>query len=166
MAFPSVSAPLFVPAFPFDRKNSGLIFLRWVGGPIPQQGAMPIHWIWSLQVLFPLCWVFWLKSSLLGPGNLIQTYTAKHWTEHGDPNREVRARTVGAEGVCNPIGRATISTSQTSQSSQELNHHPKSTHGGMHGSSWICSRGLPYWASLGGESHGPVKTQQPRLGEC
>jgi hypothetical protein len=26
------SAPLFVPAFPFDRRNSGLIFLRWVGG--------------------------------------------------------------------------------------------------------------------------------------
>jgi hypothetical protein len=37
MAFPSVSAPFFVPAFPLDRSNSGLIiFLRWVGGPIPQ----------------------------------------------------------------------------------------------------------------------------------
>ena len=30
MAFPSVSAPLFVPAFPFKRRNSGVIFLRWV----------------------------------------------------------------------------------------------------------------------------------------
>jgi hypothetical protein len=39
-------------------------------------------------------------------------HTAKHWTEHGDPNGEVRARTVGAEGVCNLI-RRTISTNQT-----------------------------------------------------
>jgi hypothetical protein len=30
MAFPSVSAPLFVPAVPFDRRNSGFIFLSWV----------------------------------------------------------------------------------------------------------------------------------------
>jgi hypothetical protein len=48
MAFPSVSAPLFVTEFPFDKRNSGLIFLRWVGGTIPQPGTMPIHWIQSL----------------------------------------------------------------------------------------------------------------------
>ena len=29
---------------------------------------MPIYWRWFLQVLFPLCWAFWLKSSMLGPG--------------------------------------------------------------------------------------------------
>jgi hypothetical protein len=34
MAFPSVSAPLFVPPFPLDRNNSMLIFLRWVGDPM------------------------------------------------------------------------------------------------------------------------------------
>ena len=70
MAFPSVSAPLFVPAFPFDRRNSGLIFLRWVGGPILQLGAMPIYWIWSLDVLSPLCWLFWLMAFLLCPSFL------------------------------------------------------------------------------------------------
>jgi hypothetical protein len=32
MVFSLVSAPLFVPVFPLDRSNSGLIFLRWVGG--------------------------------------------------------------------------------------------------------------------------------------
>ena len=32
----------FVSAFPLN-KNSGLKFLRWVGGPIPQLRAMPIH---------------------------------------------------------------------------------------------------------------------------
>jgi hypothetical protein len=31
----------------------------------------------------------------------------------GDPNRGFRERTEGAEGICNPIGRATISTNQT-----------------------------------------------------
>jgi hypothetical protein len=31
MAFTSDSSPLFVPAFPFDRRNSGLLFLSgWV----------------------------------------------------------------------------------------------------------------------------------------
>jgi hypothetical protein len=30
MAFPSVSALLFVPAFPFDMRSSGIIVLRWV----------------------------------------------------------------------------------------------------------------------------------------
>jgi hypothetical protein len=30
MAFPSVSAPLFVPIFPLDRSNSRLKFWRWV----------------------------------------------------------------------------------------------------------------------------------------
>jgi hypothetical protein len=39
-------------------------------------------------------------------------FTAKHWTKHGIyngvPNGGVRERTEGAEGVYNPIGRATI----------------------------------------------------------
>jgi hypothetical protein len=56
-------------------------------------------------------------------------YTAKHWTEHGDPNGEVQARIVGVEEVCNHIGRIIISTNQNLQSSQGLNHQPKSTHG-------------------------------------
>ena len=70
----SVSAPLFVPAFSFDRRNSGLIFLRWVDGPIPQLGAMPNLWILSPWVLSPLCWVFQLMSSSLGPGNLLHPW--------------------------------------------------------------------------------------------
>jgi hypothetical protein len=34
--------------------------------------------------------------------------------------------TEGAEGICSPIGRTTISTNQTLQRSQGLNHQPKS----------------------------------------
>jgi hypothetical protein len=70
MAFPSVSAPLFVHAFHLDRNNSGLKFLRWVGGLIPQPGVMAIHCIWSLKVLSPLFFVILASVTPLGPGNL------------------------------------------------------------------------------------------------
>ena len=43
-----------------------------------------------------------------------------HQNELWDPNVEVRGRTEGAEEVCNIIGKTTISTNQTPQSSQEL----------------------------------------------
>jgi hypothetical protein len=41
-----------------------------------------------------------------------------HRTEHRDPNGGAKERTEGAEGVYNPIGKTTISTNQTLQSSQ------------------------------------------------
>ena len=60
----------------------------------------------------------------------MRMYTDKHWTKCRDPNGEVRARTVGSEGVCNLIGRTTISTNQTPpQSSQGINHQLKSIQG-------------------------------------
>jgi hypothetical protein len=52
------------------------------------------------------------------------------------------------------------------QSSLGLNHQSKKTHGGTHGSSCICSRGWPYWASMGGEALGLVKVIYPSVGEC
>ena len=67
-----------------------------------------------------------LRGSIRAGPVQVQMCTAKHWTEHGDPNGEVRARTVGAEGVCNLIGR----TTSTNQASPELNHQPKSTQRG------------------------------------
>jgi hypothetical protein len=39
-------------------------------------------------------------------------HAAKHQTECRDTNGEVRARTEGAGGVCNPIQRTTISINQ------------------------------------------------------
>jgi hypothetical protein len=35
---------------------------------------------------------------------------ADHKTDHGNPNGGVKGRTEGAEGVCIPIARTTIST--------------------------------------------------------
>jgi hypothetical protein len=54
LACPSVSVPLSVPVFPLDRSISGLKILKCVGSPIPQLGAVPIYWRWSLQVLSSL----------------------------------------------------------------------------------------------------------------
>jgi hypothetical protein len=48
--------------------------------------------------------------------------TANQWTEQRVPNERVRERSEGAEGVCNLIRRPTISTNQTPQNSQGLNH--------------------------------------------
>jgi hypothetical protein len=87
----------------------------------------------------------------------MQMLIANHWTEYEVPNGGVRERTEGAEGVCNPIGRTAISINQTLQSSQGLNHQPKSTHGGIHGSICICSRGQHCWTSMREEALGPVK---------
>jgi hypothetical protein len=52
--------------------------------------------------------------------------TANHWVEYGVPNEVVRERTKRSEGVCNPIGRTKIiSTNQSPQSYQALNHQKK-----------------------------------------
>jgi hypothetical protein len=75
-----------------------------------------------------------------------------HQTEHMVHSGGVRERTDGAEGICNPLGRKTISTKPESPELQELNHQPKSTYGATHGSSRICNRGWPCWTSMGGEA--------------
>ena len=62
------------------------------------------------------------------------------------PNGRAIERAEGAEGAC--IGGTTIWTNQFPQSSQGLNHQPKCTHGGTHGSSCIFSRGWPCGTSV------------------
>jgi len=84
----------------------------------------------------------------------------------GNPNGAVRERTEGDEVVCNHIGSTIISTNQTPQSYQGLNHQPKSTHGRTHGSSHICSRGSHCLSTVGGEAFGPVKACFPSVGGC
>jgi hypothetical protein len=77
------------------------------------------------------------------------------------PNEGARESTQGAEGVWNPIGGTSIWTNQYPQSSLELYHQSKKTHGGTCGSSYICSRGWPSRSSMGGEAFGPVKVLCP-----
>jgi hypothetical protein len=47
-----------------------------------------------------------------------------------------------------------VSTIQMPLSSWGLDHQPKSTHGGTHGSGHICGRGWPCWTSVGGQPLG------------
>jgi hypothetical protein len=75
----------------------------------------------------------------------------------------IRGRTKGAEGVFNPIGRSIISISQ---SYQGLNYQPRSTHGGTHGSSHICSRGRPCWTSMGKKALDSLKDRCLSVEEC
>lgn len=71
MGFPSVFAPHLSPVFTLHRSNSGFKIWRGVGGPITHLGALPNLYIWSLQVLFPFFWVFYIILSPLGPGRLL-----------------------------------------------------------------------------------------------
>jgi hypothetical protein len=41
----------------------------------------------------------------------------------------------------------------------------KVKHGGIHGSSCICSRGWTCWTSMGGAALGPVKAGRPSVGK-
>ena len=75
----------------------------------------------------------------------------------------VEEGTEGAEGVCSPIKGATVSTSQTPQSSYELDHQSKTTHGRTHTSSDICDRGWPCWTSVGGAALGPEGVPCPSV---
>jgi hypothetical protein len=54
----------------------------------------------------------------------MQILTANHRTEPRDSSGRVRGRIEVAAEDCNPIGRTTISTNLTTQSSQGLNHPP------------------------------------------
>jgi hypothetical protein len=91
-----------------------------------------------------------------------QMFTANHWTEHRFPRGRVRKRTEGAKGFATPQGEQ----QKQPQSSQGLNHQPKSIHRETHGSSHMCSRGWPFWTSMGGQALGLVKAQCFSVGEC
>jgi hypothetical protein len=110
-------------------------------------------------LLMPRCvCLAWLCSEKLSQHlRQMQILTAIHWIELGDPSGGVRGRTEGAEEGWNPIGRTTISTNQTPHISQGLSHQSKSIHELVHGPSYICSRGLPCLASVGGDELGPVQ---------
>jgi hypothetical protein len=104
----------------------------------------------------------WYGCLLRCSARALQIQSGDAPCHHGVPSVGVRERTEGAEGVC--IARTTVSSNQ---SSQGLNHQPRSTHGGTHGSSHICSRGWwPCRASIGEETLGTVKAQCAFIGEC
>ena len=58
---------IFVPVFHLDRKISGFKNLRCMGGPVPQLGAVPNYWRWSLQVPSPPPFFFLVISAKSHP---------------------------------------------------------------------------------------------------
>ena len=64
---------IFCPSFSLDGNNSKLKILRWVTGPFPHVGNMPIHWGWSLKVLSRLCCTCCLGPSTLSPVSLVNS---------------------------------------------------------------------------------------------
>jgi hypothetical protein len=100
---------------------------------------------------------YWQEPCIAVPGEALpemdqykcSLYTAKHWIECGDSTGEVSTRTLGAEGILNLIGR-TISTKQTAPKLPGTKPATKVYTQGSLCSSWMCSRGLPYMASLQG----------------
>jgi hypothetical protein len=84
----------------------------------------------------------------------------------GVPDEGVGEGAEGAEGVYSPMEGARVSTGQIPQSSQVLDHQPKTTHVETHGAGRIPGRGWPCWTSVGGESLGPDGVQCSSVGDC
>jgi hypothetical protein len=111
-------------------------------GSIPYTITKPRHFCGCQQVLTDrACYSCHQRGFTSGWQIQRWIQAACHWTEHRVTNEGARERTQGAEVVTSPIGGTTIWTIQYTLSSQRLNHQPKNTHGGTHGSSCICSRG-------------------------
>jgi hypothetical protein len=94
-------------------------------GSISYTDTKPIYYCGCQEVLADSSLIY------LSPERLCQSLTnteadALSQLSTESPNIGVRERTEGAEGVCSPIGGTTISTNQNPQSSQGLNHQPKS----------------------------------------
>jgi len=69
--------------------------------------------------------------------------TANHWTVNGVPYGLVRERTEGAEEIFNLIGRTTISTKQTHQSSKnETTNQKLHMEGPMIPATYVAEGGL------------------------
>jgi hypothetical protein len=70
----------------------------------------------------------------------------------------VRGSIKGAKGDSNSIERPIVLIRWTTGSYQRLSHQPKSTHGLVHGLQHVCSRELPYQASVWKDVFNPVET--------
>lgn len=164
MAFPSVS--VLFSTFPVNKSNSRLIFLRWVGDPIPHPGTVPYLWISSLQVLSPLCHIFQLKFSLLSPGSLMLSWhlgLSTNYPQFPVPHCKIPLiyfLILYTSPLSPPTTNPThyylplLSTSQVQRP------------GASHHCNCLYSRSLPYLASMGGKALGSVDTYCPSMGEC
>ena len=103
-----------------------------------------------------------LRGSISNWPIQVQILTANNQTEPGDSNGRVGGRAEGVEEDGNPIWR-TILINWTTQSSQGLNHQPKSIHRGIHSSRYTCSREWTSLISVGGEALSPMEAWCPSV---
>jgi hypothetical protein len=75
----------------------------------------------------------------------MQILIDNHWIEPRDLNGRVSGRSEGSKGDCKPIV-ITILTKPTIHSFQRLNNQSMSIYEDIHGSRYICSKGLTYLA--------------------
>jgi hypothetical protein len=118
---------------------------------IPCTGTTLQHYSWCHVVLADRSLAWWYSERLYQ--HLTETDADIHsqsmnWAH--EPLWKSQGRTEGAEGDGNPIGRTTVLTNRTTQTSQRLSHQPKSIHGLVLGPCYIGSRGLSCLASVEG----------------
>jgi hypothetical protein len=73
----------------------------------------------------------------------MQMLAANHWADRGVPNGRVRARTEGAEWVCNPIERTKNQPTSCTRTLWGLNHKQRELMGGtMAPAAYVAEDGL------------------------
>jgi hypothetical protein len=173
----NISPELFLSKGNTGAKNGGETEGKAIQR-LPHLGIHPICRLQTQTVLLMPRSICWQEPGIAPPWEALPEHDkyrcrCLQQTIHPigcwDFNRGVRGKTEGAVVVCNPIWRTTISTNQTPppppQSSQGLNHQPKCIHEGIiHVLSWICSKWLPYLASMGGEAFGSLEARCPNIG--
>ena len=95
----------------------------------------------------------------------MQILTITHWIRPRDPNGRVRRRIEGAEVDFNLIG-ITVLSPNPEPSDFLGTKPPKSIHGPVYESCYICRRGQSYLESMGGEVLEPVEDLCPSVREC
>ena len=83
-------------------------------GSIPYTVTKTRHYC-GCQAVFVFRNLIWLSperhcQSMTNTDVDVWVLTTNSWSEHRDPNGRVRKKNEGSEGVCNPIGRTTMST--------------------------------------------------------
>jgi hypothetical protein len=118
---------------------------------LPHLGIHPIYRHKTQSLLLMLRSVCWQEPDIADAN----TANPLEWAT-GTTIEEIGERLKDLNGIA-----TTLSTNLTTQNTQVLNHKPKTTHGRIHDSSYICSNGLPFPASMGNHLC-PVEAWYPR----
>jgi hypothetical protein len=101
----------------------------------------------------------WYGCLLRGSARAWQTQRwmlpANHWTEHGGSQWRSWRRDRRSWGGLQPHRGSYSVKWPDPLNSWGLDHQPKCTHGGIHGSGHICGKGWPCFTLEGGAAFGP-----------